>query len=299
MNITLFYENVTVLDYAFHCYHKGLVGNSYKVHVEFIGHTDHEGILYDFSYAKKKVKEIIDRDCDHRFVVPTGITKFEGNKAYTQFKFGVEALKVEYWCPSEGICEIPFKHVSKETLTTYLETIIQKEMPKTVDAVKITLEDEYQADHSFYFHYTHGLKDHYGNCQRLFHGHRNTVKISVNGERRKELEEYLARDLFSGCIHYVYWENVKNKSELSKVCGMELPEGRFENLSAIELEYQSSQGAFRAILPGSICYIMQTETTVENLSQHFAKVVKNMLNQNDQVVAVAYEGIAKGAKTTL
>ena len=48
-----------------------------------------------------------------------------------------------------------------------------------------------------------------------------------------------------------------------------------------------------------MCYLMQTESTVENLSIHFAQVVKSKLKQNDQVEAIAYEGIAKGAKTTL
>ena len=70
MNITLFYKHVTVLDYAYLDDHKGVVGDSLIVNVEFIGHTDEEGVVYDFSLAKNKVKEIIDRDCDHRLVVP-------------------------------------------------------------------------------------------------------------------------------------------------------------------------------------------------------------------------------------
>ena len=65
MKISLFYKNVTVLDYAYLDDHRGVVGDALKVHVEFIGKTDEEGVVYDFSYAKKKVKEIVQKAKDN------------------------------------------------------------------------------------------------------------------------------------------------------------------------------------------------------------------------------------------
>ena len=91
MKISLFYKNVTVLDYAFLDDHKGVVGDALKVHVEFIGKTDKECVVYDFSYAKKKVKEIIDRDCDHRLVVPQGSFTQDGDCLDVKYCSGTAA----------------------------------------------------------------------------------------------------------------------------------------------------------------------------------------------------------------
>lgn len=107
MNITLFYKHVTVLDFAYLDHLKGLVGESLIVNVKFIGKTDDEGILYDFSYAKKKVKEIIDRDCDHRLVIPENLAQSNQGISQFEFSFGLEGEIIQYECPDQGLCIIP------------------------------------------------------------------------------------------------------------------------------------------------------------------------------------------------
>ncbi len=299
MKISLFYDNVTVLDYAYLDDHLGVVGNSLKVNVEFLGETDEEGIVYDFSYAKKKVKEIIDRDCDHRLVVPKNLAQRNDGMISFEYLYGFSENKITYKAPEESICEIPYSYISNENLQSYLEEKILSEMPKTVKAIKLKFEEEVLTEDDSFFHYTHGLKDHYGNCQRLLHGHRSTIKIVTNGKRDFEAEQYFCQDLFSGNIHFCYWENVVNKEEIQKAISESVPEGRYENLPNVEIEYTSSQGKFNGTLPGNEIYLMQSETTVENLSIHFAKLVKESLNNRDNCVVYAYEGIAKGSKTSL
>lgn len=300
MKISLFYKNVTVLDYAYLDDHQGVVGDALKVHVEFIGKTDKEGVVYDFSYAKKKVKEIIDRDCDHRLVVPTGlIEKLEGDRVQLNYSYGLSDMPMTYECPTQGICELPFHHVNKETIATYLETIILKEMPETVSAIRITLEDEPMPEGKPTFHYTHGLKEHYGNCQRLFHGHKNTVDVFVNGKERRDLESYLADELFKGSIHFCKWENVVNKEEIQKLSGAQEPNGRFTNIPTVEIAYDANQGHFKGSLPGKEVFFMTEESTVENLSMLFARLIKEKVGENDSVMVRAYEGVAKGAISTL
>lgn len=300
MKISLFYKNVTVLDYAYLDDHKGVVGDALKVHVEFIGKTDKEGVVYDFSYAKKKVKEIIDRDCDHRLVVPAGlIEKVSENKVQLNFSYGLNDMPMTYECPEEGICELPFHHVNKESIATHLETLVLKEMPETVSAVRLTLEDEVLPQGKPTFHYTHGLKEHYGNCQRLFHGHKNTVDVFVNGIERTDLEDYLATTLFKGNIHFCKWENVVNKEAIISQTGQSEPQGRFQSIPTVEIAYESKQGHFKGSLAGHEVFFMTEESTVENLSMLFAQLVKEKVGEADTVMVRAYEGVAKGAISTL
>ena len=300
MKISLFYKNVTVLDYAYLDDHRGVVGDALRVHVEFIGKTDEEGVVYDFSYAKKKVKEIIDRDCDHRLVVPQGLAEVnDKDVAHFSYKYGLADQELRYTCPSEGLCIIPSFHVDKQTISTYLENTILKEMPETVTAIKITLEDESFAEAKPTFHYTHALKEHYGNCQRLFHGHKNTVDVEVNGQVRTDLEEYLCEELFQGNVHFCKWENVVNKDEISKATGMNVPTGRFHEIPKVEIAYTSAQGKFEGVLPGREVFFMEQESTVENLSMLFAKLVRSKIGPAGYIRVSAYEGIAKGAITSL
>lgn len=299
MKISLFYKNVTVLDYAYLDDHLGVVGDALKVHVEFIGKTDEEGVVYDFSYAKKKVKEIIDRDCDHRLVVPKGLVEKVGDdRLKFNYSFGLNDMPIEYECPAEGICELPSFHVNKTTIASHLENLILAEMPDTVSAIKLTLEDEVFEDGKPTFHYSHGLKEHYGNCQRLFHGHKNTVDVFVNGVERWDLEDYLATELFKNCIHFCKWENVQNKEEILPLLKNKAPLGRFPEIPRVQIAYTSGQGEFKGSLPGSEVFFMTEESTVENLSMLFAKIIKEKVG-DEKVMVRAYEGVAKGAISTL
>ena len=299
MKIGLFYENVTVLDYAYLDEHLGVVGDALTIGVEFTGETDEEGVVYDFSHAKKKVKEIIDRDCDHRLVIPRGITQFADGEITLNYKYGFSDNRIEYRCPEQGVCEIPYAQVNLANLQAFLEERVLQEMPETVCSVRLELKKETLTDSHSFFHYTHGLKEHYGNCQRLFHGHRNTVEVFINGNRNPEIEREFAHNLFSSNIHFCYWENVVNKEEIIDLIKDESPLGRYENLPPVEIEYESSQGNFWGSVPGEAVYFMQTETTVENLSIHFTQLVKQRVGKNDIVSVKAFEGIKKGARTTL
>ncbi len=300
MKITLFYENVTVLDYAYLDDHLGVVGDALSVNVEFIGRTDEEGVVFDFSHAKKKVKEIIDRDCDHRLVIPKGIANYNNEMVSFQFSYGHDDKKIDYIAPKQAVCEIPSAHFSYETLLTHLESVVLKEMPKTVTAVKLSFKKEELTENDSFFNYTHGLKSHYGNCQRLLHGHRSTLKILRNNQRDFELEKHFTQNLFSGNIHFCFWENVVNKDEICDITKQKNPTGRFEQIPSVQIKYNGNQGEFQASLPGDSVYFTQSETTVENLSIHFCELAKSQTkNKYDIITVYAYEGIAKGSKTTL
>ena len=299
MKVTLFYDHVTVLDYAFLDHHLGVVGDSQIVDVELTGQTDDEGIVFDFSHAKKKVKEVIDRETDHRLVVPLDLIKPEDGRIYLRHTFGFEDRVLEYSAPLEAVCEIPSSHVDHSNLKTFLEKKVLIEMPDTVQDVKLTFRSENNSDHVGYFHYTHGLRDHYGNCQRLFHGHRNTLIVEVDGVRRKDLEEKLIVSEFQSNVHFCYFDNVVNKDDVFDITLGKPPIGRVTGLEAVEICYNSSQGEYWGRIPGELVYFMPTETTVENLSVFFAKRIRSMIGPGPIIRVRAFEGIAKGSITTL
>ncbi|MEN9811249.1 MAG: hypothetical protein RLZZ488_2816, partial [Pseudomonadota bacterium] len=56
----IFVRNVTVLDCGVWDLYHGPVGRSWSVDVEWSGTTDAEGVVIDFSQAKKLAKNVID-----------------------------------------------------------------------------------------------------------------------------------------------------------------------------------------------------------------------------------------------
>ncbi|MBL6990911.1 MAG: 6-carboxytetrahydropterin synthase [Bacteriovoracaceae bacterium] len=301
MNITLFYNNITVLDYAYWDEQIGVVGDSLSVNVELVGSADEQGILYDFSYVKNNVKKIIDRDCDHRFIVPKNLVKYNNHENVGHFKgaFGKDKTKViEFWCPSHSICALPDQTVTQQNIIDYLKQRILAEMPENIISVNLAFEAENLSGENVYFHYTHGLKHHFGNCQMPFHGHRSTIRINKNGKRCQKLEKKLAEEIFNKNIRFTYWENVVNKENIIKQLQCDLPVGRYEQLPCIHVKYKGNQGDFELKInkASETVYFVQKETTIENLTQHFHELVANLTDKTDKIEVIGFEGIAKGAK---
>lgn len=303
MKLSLFYQNVTVLDYAYWDNDLGPQGNSYIVNVEFFGKCDKHGILYDFSFAKNKVKEIIDRQCDHRMIIPKGSVSYKGNRGFiSKMIENYNNQLFEYSAPEDAFCEVIDSVVNKDSLIALIKNRVMNEMPKNIENIELELLEEKNCDGSIFFNYTHGLKEHLGNCQRLFHGHKNTIKVLVDNKRRKDLEKRLVEDYLLGgakTVHFVYWENVVNKKELLKIISEDGPinkvGGKYKNLPSVQIKYRGTQGEFQASLPGDLAFFIPIESTVENLSRYFADIVRGMVDKNNQVTVHAFEGIGKGA----
>ncbi len=298
--LSLFYQSLTLLDYAYLDDKLGVVGNSLIVDVELVGET-HDDIIFDFSLAKKEIKKIIDREADHRLIVPAK-TLIEKNGQYNLIHSWEKNTKtMEYWAPREAFCELDNDIISIPNIKTFLERVILKEMPANISKVLITLRQEAGESSSTFFNYTHGLKNHYGNCQRLLHGHRSMLKISVNGKIDKKSEELLANKIFGGNIHFAMLSNIINLNEIIKM----YPEiDKLDGLvpskvNLVHIKYEGPQGIFKLKIPGSSVSIFQNETTIENLTLNFAKMVKKNLNKNDTVMVQGMEGIGKGAYVTI
>ena len=58
--------------------------------------------------------------------------------------------------------------------------------------------------------------------------------------------------------------------------------------------YQASQGAYDLVIPAEHCYLIDTDSTVENLAAHIAGILGEQ-NPGDDIRVCAYEGVGKGA----
>jgi 6-pyruvoyl-tetrahydropterin synthase len=276
---SLFIEDLTILDCAIWHPLRGAIGYSWNVGIEFIGKTTDEGVVFDFSLAKKFAKKIIDSTADHGFICPAKYTS--GNNSQYSFDY---SETFSYTAPKQAFMVLDI--VNKESIISALQSKILDECLKekdcgTLEEVRLSFTEENDSNSS-YFNYIHGLKKHFSNCQRLLHGHRSTIKVWINEERSPIHEKYLA-SLYHD-KHLAIQENIVEHTNDKMV-----------------IEYDGNQGHFHGVFDPKKVLIMPYETTIENISKFSAETLKNDFPElrKSVVTVAAYEGIGKGSKYTL
>jgi 6-pyruvoyl-tetrahydropterin synthase len=278
---TLFLQNFTVLDCALLDPALGPIGESLHVSAELEGELDDKGFIFDFSPAKRALKNAVDDSLDHKLLVPRAL-----------MAGAAETLRVElapgftYECPAQALA--PVDSIDTAGIIAALEKACLEALPGNVKAVKITLASEARFRSEANFRYTHGLRRHDGNCQRLFHGHRNPVEVWQGEGRVDHLEAFLAGEWDN--VHYAHAATVLNRADLDLPMGM-----RNKRLPGLaQLEYVSPQGKFWGTVPASRLVLMPEEPTIENI----ARLGLERLRQHGvkgPLRVVAYEGLNKGA----
>ena len=185
----LFVRDLTVIDSSYLCERRGMVGESWLVDIEMSGELNEMSMLLDFGRVKKLIKSIIDDEVDHKLLVPTECPLVHV-ETLERDESTVDLLRpgrtIHLRCPTQGFAFIPAPQVDKESVTRYLLAVLATRLPGNIKDLSLTLRQE-AIDGPFY-HYSHGLKKHDGNCQRIAHGHRSPIEIHVDGERDQELE---------------------------------------------------------------------------------------------------------------
>lgn len=136
-----------------------------------------------------------------------------------------------------------------------------------------------------FYHYTHGLKKHDGNCQRIAHGHRSKIDIYRNGKRCAASEQYWAERWSD-----IYIASSDDRMDANDLLMSYQPESSKYTCFA----YEASQGWFEIVLPNSQCEIIETDSTVECLAQ-FIFEQEQTKQPCKSLKVVAYEGVGKGA----
>ena len=285
----LFVNDLTVMDFSYLCPERGMVGESWIVDVILNGDLNEESMVLDFSKVKKQLKYLIDLHIDHKLLVPV-------EHAYTQLERDnkTDYVKVDFLrpggrsihlnCPAEAYAFVYADNVTMPSVSDYLKDVIATHLPDNVEGIELMLRAE--VINTPYYHYTHGLKKHDGNCQRIAHGHRSKVVVFTNEQENLELEAYWAQrwqDIYIGSSEDIVDE--------TQVC-FTLSEGDFSQHWLFA--YESSQGRFELAIPQAESEIIDTDTTVECLAQFMANEHQRLAPQLAYKV-LAFEGVGKGA----
>ena len=288
----LFVRDLTVIDSSYLCERRGMVGESWLVDIEMSGELNEMSMLLDFGRVKKLIKSIIDEEVDHKLLVPTECPLVHVH-ALDNDESTVDLLRpgraIHLRCPTQGFAFIPAPQVDKESVTRYLLGVLAKRLPGNIKDLSLTLRSE-RIEGAFY-HYSHGLKKHAGNCQRIAHGHRSPVEILVDGERDEELEFNWAERWAD-----IYLGTEEDRVALGELALSERAEASLKEGDAhyIGFKYVAPQGLFQLAMPAAEVEMIDTDTTIELLAHYIAREVKKQVGDKF-VKIVAYEGVGKGA----
>lgn len=285
----LFVRDLTVIDASYLCLQRGMVGESWLVDIELTGSLNEMSMLLDFARVKKNLKAIIDAEVDHRLLVPLCTDASQVaivQPEYHQVDFASEQGTIHLHAPTQAFCFIPAQAITIQSVTAFLYNVIREKLPQNIDGLTLTLRHEAIAGASY--HYSHGLKKHDGNCQRIAHGHRSTIELWVDGMRDLSLEQQWAgrwADIYLGSIE----DKVEPGSlQLSAQAQDKITDHHYGFC------YQSPQGLFQLAIPKSCCELIDTDTTVELLADYILRQLQCSMPDRALRV-VAYEGVGKGA----
>lgn len=287
----LFVNDLTVIDFSYCCTERGIVGESWIVDVLLDGSLNEMSMVLDFAVVKKQIKAIIDDAIDHKLLLPmldnaitvSDSTYREGHE-FVDFKSMQGSYNLQ--SPRCAFAKISSDKIDIVSVTNYLTEIILRQLPKNVQGLTLNLRAE-NIDGAFY-HYTHGLKLHDGNCQRIAHGHRSKIHIYQNGQRSADLEAAWS----------LRWKDIYLASEADRIAlaDIELSVNAIKNLSADQqlFSYFAPQGRFDIAVPSNILDVVDCDSTVELLADFILRQLKQQSPDNEFKV-VAFEGVAKGA----
>ncbi|MBU3022952.1 6-carboxytetrahydropterin synthase [Aestuariibacter sp. A3R04] len=285
----LFVNDLTVMDFSYLCPKRGMVGESWIVDVILSGDLNDESMIQDFGKVKKNLKRLIDDYVDHKLLIPADYGSVEivhlGDEEMVDVAFHcIDGRLFQLYSPAEAYAFIYGESVTMDSVGRYLKEVIATHLPENVDNLLLNLRTE--VIESPYYHYTHGLKKHDGNCQRIAHGHRSRIDVFHNGDINPARQRYWASR----------WQDIYIASREDSIdvaqrkASGSVPQDRPYACYA----YEASQGYFEITLPEDSCEVITTDSTVECLAEYIYKQEK-LASPEAEIKVLAYEGVGKGA----
>ncbi len=287
----LFVDDLTVIDFSYLCNKRGIVGESWIVDVLLDGSLNEQSMVLDFAIVKKQIKAIIDDAVDHKLLLPTqeSALTVKDSPFHTNHQtldFLSDRASYFLQSPKCAFALIDCLEITITSVTQYLNKIIMAQLPNNVQGLTLTLRPENIAGD--YYHYTHGLKLHDGNCQRIAHGHRSKIQVFVDGRKNSQLEHKWCQR----------WQDIYIASEADRIAksAIELSEQAMLNLTPDHqyFSYTAPQGRFDIAVENKVLDVVDCDSTVELLADFVARQLKKERPTNT-IKVIGYEGVAKGA----
>lgn len=287
----LFVDNLTVIDFSYLCKQRGIVGESWIVDVLLDGSLNEQSMVLDFAIVKKQIKAIIDEAVDHKLLLPMqepslSLQSSAHREDHQTIDFTSERASYHLQSPRCAFVAIDCLQINIEAVTAYLTTIILAQLPNNVQGLTLVLRPE-KIDGDYY-HYTHGLKLHDGNCQRIAHGHRSKIQIFIDGKKDRNIEQQWCQR----------WQDIYLASEDDRVSKSDIElSAQAEQYLHTDHQYFSyfaPQGRFDIAVENKVLEVVDCDSTVELLADYIARQLKKE-NSQSVVKVIAYEGVAKGA----
>jgi 6-pyruvoyl-tetrahydropterin synthase len=287
----LFVDDLTVIDFSYLCKERGIVGESWIVDVLLDGSLNEQSMVLDFAIVKKQIKAIIDEAVDHKLLLPMqepalSLQASLHHVNHQTIDFITNRASYHLQSPQCAFAKLDCLTITIDSVTAHLTEIILAQLPKNVQGLSLVLRPENIM--SDYYHYTHGLKLHDGNCQRIAHGHRSKIQIFVDNQKNSELEHQWCKR----------WQDIYIASEADRVAksDIELSTDAEQYLTPDHqfFSYQAPQGRFDIAVAANVLDVVDCDSTVELLADFIARQLKKDL-PHSTIKVIAYEGVAKGA----
>lgn len=272
----LFVDNLTNVDFSYLCPVRGLVGETWLAHIELIGELDQQGMICDFGIVKKELRNWLDDQLDHRLLVPAlhPAVKHYAKEEELSVELTLESgATISTRSPEQAITLVESDTITASSVAQWCLKSLAGLFGSQVQKIRLSFTEE-DIDGPYY-HYSHGLKKHRGNCQRIAHGHRSKIMVWRNEELCLETMHRWAEK----------WRDIYIASREDCIS---------QTATSASFAYTSQQGEFHLTLPLEQCYFVETDTTVEHLAQHLANEI-SFQHPGERVEVKAFEGIGKGA----
>jgi 6-pyruvoyl-tetrahydropterin synthase len=272
----LFVDNLINVDFSYLHHQRGLVGETWLAHAALDGALDEQGMVCDFGIVKKTLRQWLDDQLDHRLLVPTESPYLhlqqQADQVTLEWRLADDEI-IKVSGPIQAFALVETEEITAESTAAWSMAQLASAFPTSVEQLTLRFTCEEITDP--HYHYSHGLKKHAGNCQRIAHGHRSRIQIFVDGDRSADWEKKWAkrwRDIYLGTRE-------------------DLLEKQHGHLS---FAYHAQQGQFSLQIPERCCELVDCDTTVEQLAQYIAGQIAREL-PGHKVQVRAYEGLGKGA----
>ncbi len=277
----LFVDNLTNVDFSFLDPQRGLLGETWLANVELDGALDEQGMVCDFGVVKKTLRHWLDDELDHRLAVPVRspnlVISEDADYISLSWSYGLPGERAETLtcrAPRQAIALVDTDLITPESTAQWCISQLMPQFPSSLQ--RLNLSFGLETIEGSAYQYSHGLKKHAGNCQRIAHGHRSRIEIWENGQRSEAMEADWAER----------WRDIYIGSEADVVGSDDRHLG---------FAYRAEQGDFDLNMPRGNCYLIDSDTTVELLAMHIAQTLKAE-HPNSDIDVRAYEGIGKGAQ---